>query len=146
MNPDNPAVILFFFPLVWAGVSFVIAQVGGWAELSRYYRSTGPFQGEKWYMRSCRMRLTTRYDCCVTVGANPDALFLSTVFLFRLGHPPLQIPWRDISVTNGKTMFWSWTEFRFQHAPTVWVRFYGRLGGDIRDNAGASWPAAAGAL
>jgi hypothetical protein len=32
--------------------------------------------------------------------ATSDALFLSVFFLFRIGHPPLRIPWSEIQFSN----------------------------------------------
>jgi hypothetical protein len=131
LNLNDPRQFFVFFVLLWMSVGLILAQLSGWAELARHDRSINPFKGSKWRFRSCKMRLTTHYNGCLTVGASPQGLYLAVLFLFRIGHPPLEIPWQDIQTTAGKTLWWRWTEFRFQQAPSVWIRFYGNLGDEL---------------
>src|SRR5260370_20051122 len=42
------------------------------------------------------MRFNSRYNGCLTVGADSSGLFLVPLFIFRLGHPPLFVPWSEI--------------------------------------------------
>jgi len=49
------------------------------------------------------MRFWSHYGGVVRVTAASDALYLSVVFLFRIGHPPLRIPWNEINF--GRTKF-----------------------------------------
>ena len=74
------------------------------------------------------MRWGTNYGNCLTVGAGYQGLYLSVLFLFRSGHPPLLIPWSDISVRTEKGRWFSWTEFRFSRAPSIPLRVSERLG------------------
>jgi hypothetical protein len=37
--------------------------------------------------------------------AADDALYLSVLFPFRLGHPPLCIPWKEIKLSRTKRFF-----------------------------------------
>ena len=140
MNLNDPRYFLPFFVLLWILVGFVVAQIGGWGELSRYYRAGNPFNGQRWSFRSGRMRLNMSYNNCLAVGANTQGLYVAVFFLFRTGHPPLFIPWQDISVKTGKTLWWPWTEFRFRQAPSVFLKTYGGLGEEIKSAAAASWP------
>ena len=39
-----------------------------------------------------------RYNGVLTVGVNPAGLYLAVMPLFRPGHPPLFIPWPDVTV------------------------------------------------
>lgn len=140
MNLQNPQIFFVVFVCVWLLVGIFAAQMSGWAQLSRYYRSEATFEGERWRFRRCRMRWLTHYDRCVTTGANTQGLYLSLFFLFRAGHPPLFVPWAEVTVKQGKTLFWDWTEFRFKQAPGVWMKFYGGLGDEIGRVAGPAWP------
>ena len=135
MNLNDPRQFVVFFVLLWTAVGLILAQLSGWAELARHYRSTNPFDGRKWRFRNGKMRLATHYNNCLTVGANAQGLYLAVLFLFRIGHPPLEIPWQDILTTTGKTLWWKWTEFRFQQAPSVWIRFYGNLGDELQSSS-----------
>jgi hypothetical protein len=140
MKFDDPRYFVIFFVMLWIGVGFLVAQLSGWGELSRCYRLGNPFSGRRWYFRRGRMRLMMSYNNCLTVGSNPEGLYLAVLFLFRVGHPPLFVPWQDISVMTGKLLLWEWTEFRFRQAPGVWLRLYGALGDELRAEAGKSWP------
>jgi hypothetical protein len=144
MNLDDPrylpVVFPIFFVFMWVTVGFVIAQLGGWGELARYYRLQNPFDDKRWHCRSGRMRWTARYNGCLTIGAGSRGLYLAVLFLFRVGHPPLLIPWGDISVKTGKTLWWNWTEFRFRQAPGVYLKIWGGMDDEIRYEAGAFWP------
>ena len=140
MNPTNPQIFFLIFVCLWFAVSFVIAQLSGWAQLSRYYRSETQFEGEPWKFRSCQARWMTHYNNCITVGANAQGLYVAIFLLFRSGHPPLLVPWHNITVRRGKTLFWDWTEFRFEQTPGVWLKFYGGLGEEICRAAGPAWP------
>jgi hypothetical protein len=140
MNFADPRYFFIFFLALWIGVGFLIAQFGGWGELSRFYRSANRFEGKRWYFRSGRMRWMTNYNGCLTVGSSPEGLFLAVLFLFRVGHPPLFVPWQDISVRTGKLLLWEWTEFRFRQAPSVRLRLYGSIGGELKAAAEMSWP------
>lgn len=46
-------------------------------------------------------------------------LYLAVWFLFRVGHPPLVIPWRDITMMQRKRFFMQQVVFRFAHCPSI---------------------------
>ena len=54
------------------------------------------------------MRFKTSYGNAVRMVTAQDALYLSMLFLFRIGHPPLCIPWN---------------EFQFARAKFLWLRY-----------------------
>lgn len=80
------------------------------------------------------------YNNCLTIGSSSQGLYLAVLFFFRVGHPPLLVPWQDISVRMGKTLWWKWTEFRFRQAPGVYLKINARLGEEIKSAAGVFWP------
>ena len=86
------------------------------------------------------MRLGMQYNRVLTVDFNAAGLYLSTFILFRAGHPPLLVPCWDITMNKGKTLFWEWTEFRFEQAPSVWIRFYGKLANEAQASAASYLP------
>lgn len=109
--------------------------MSGWAELARHYRAEVPFLGATWKFQRAKMRLGMQYNNCLTVGFGSAGIYLSTFVLFRVGHPALLVPWWQITMNTGKTLFGQWTKFRFQQAPSVWIRFYGQLATEARANA-----------
>lgn len=110
---QNLAIILpIYFVTLWTGISFLIAKIGGWGLLARRFRLNSTFAGEKWSMQSAAMRFGVSYNNCLTVGANNRGLFVQTMILFRLWHPPLFVPWSEITVFPKKRWLWDFMEYR----------------------------------
>ncbi|NPC71954.1 hypothetical protein D7Y27_34350 [Corallococcus sp. AB004] len=105
---------LFFvmFPVIFVLVSYVLAAMGGWRRLARDYRldKGGGFP--------CRSFVSgevggVSYGNCLTLGGDARGLYLAAFFLFRLGHPPLCIPWADVHdrVRERRLFLFSWDTF-----------------------------------
>ena len=129
---------LIVFPLFWCGVVYLTSLIGGWMRLANHYRYDGNFQGQQWSFQGARIGLSS-YSGVLTVGANWEGLYLKTMFLFRCGHPPLFIPWHDLSVKQTGTIFKS-VEFRFQRVSSVRVKLSQRLSDQLAEVAGDAWP------
>lgn len=63
------------------------------------------------------------------------------LILFRLGHPPLFIPWDDISASEGHLLFFRYVDLTFRRAPGTRLRLRKRLADKVRTEAGPQWPA-----
>ncbi|AXQ30476.1 hypothetical protein D0B54_18120 [Solimonas sp. K1W22B-7] len=121
-SPENPALFLPAFALFWCGICMLISRVGGWRALGRFYRLQGRFDGERWYLRSGSMGLAN-YNGCLTLGADAGGLCLAVLFLFRPGHPPLLIPWRDVTVEPYRMVFlFHRVKLGFRETPSVSLR------------------------
>ena len=104
------AVFPFAFVAMWLGVGFALGHMSGWATLADSYPQTPPYRGAL-VSTSGRMGLTS-YSGVIRLGADESALHLSVVFLFRVGHPPLSIPWSSIQVSIRKGFFIEYVRFR----------------------------------
>ena len=98
-----------FFVAVWTFVCLMIGSVSGWMALAkRFTRQSEPYGDTRtagpWFY-SVYMRFWTHYSSLVHITAADDALYLSVLFLFRIGHPPLRIPWSEIRCSRTK-YFW----------------------------------------
>ncbi|MGA3160229.1 MAG: hypothetical protein ABSC77_03355 [Terracidiphilus sp.] len=62
-------------------------------------KSAGP------YFYTVYMRFWGHYSGIIRMTAASDALYLSVFFPFRIGHPPLCIPWKEITLSRTKR-FW----------------------------------------
>lgn len=121
-SPENPALFLPFFLLMWGGGSLLIALVSGWRRLAQSYPLQGSFDGERWRMRSGKMGLAN-YGSCLTLGSDASGLYLAVLFTFRLGHPPLLIPWRDVTALPYRRFFlFQQVKLEFREAPSVSLR------------------------
>ena len=104
---------LFLFPVlfitVWALSSIVIGLFSGRHSLSRHFRaqsapygdtrSAGPF------FYTVYMRFWGHYNSVIRLTATSDALYASVLSLFRIGHPPLSIPWNEIKFGRTKYLW-----------------------------------------
>ena len=140
---DTPNVELFVLAGVgvWIGIGLLISRVGGWAALATVYGHSGEFRGDCLRFQSARMRWGTNYGNCLTVGANPLGLYLSVLLIFRIGHPPLFIPWMDISISEQKGRWFNSVVLRFRRAPSIPLQVSQQLGRWLANRAGTSWPA-----
>ena len=142
-NTVLPFVLVFpvFFVALWCGIIYLISQISGWALLARRFRSTSPFTGPTWRWQSCRMRWSSHYGNCLTVGSDPTGLFLDILFLFRIGHPPLLIPWAEVSVRRrSQILFWSYVDLRLGREEQVPLQISAKLADRLRTPTGVNWP------
>jgi hypothetical protein len=117
---------LLFIPL-WCAVSVFLAFMGGWRKLAMTYRASNPFFGKKFYFQSASMQRMTNYNNVLIVGGNREGLFLSVLFIFRLGHPPLFFPWAEISFKEKEGKFYDRLELRFTRCSDIPVTISKRL-------------------
>jgi hypothetical protein len=51
---------------------------------------------------------------------NPNGIYLSVLFIFRIGHPPLFIPWPDVSMREKRFLiFFKQVELRFAKCSSI---------------------------
>jgi hypothetical protein len=146
MNFKGPMGDAVFFIVLWICVGYVLGLLSGWHELARAYRHAGAFMGSRWRFQSGQMRLLLGIHNALTVGANPQGLYLAMFAFFRPAGPPLLIPWSDVSARPGKFLFWNYVEFRFRQAPYVFLRLSSSLTKRMQAAAGDSWPVDRGAI
>jgi len=136
-----PFVPLLIFPFFWCAVLWLIGQLSGWSLLAQKFRLTSSFPGECWSWQSARMRWGANYGSCLTAGADATGLYLRVMIFFRAGHPPLLLPWHEISVRKrGKTVFFRYVELSLGREEQIAFRISGRLADRIQAAAGTNWP------
>ena len=79
------------------------------------------------------------YRNIVNFGADSSGLFLSVFPLFRLGNPPLFIPWSDITSSQEKGWLFGGTKLWFRKVPGVWLLIPPELATRILANGEAPW-------
>jgi hypothetical protein len=136
-----PLFFILFFICLWIFISFVISFIGGWRELGKYYRSTNPVEGKKWTWQSGSFRYSTSYNHCLNIAANEEGIRIAVSFMFRIGHPPLFIPWAETRARQEKFLiFWKNTRFTFAKVPDVPFRISNKLAKKIQEAVGQAWP------
>lgn len=122
----------------WAFVLSLVGALSGWGALARHYRTRGAFDGTRFYLASARIGWSN-YGGVLNVGVNAHGLRLSVIFPFRPGHPPLLIPWADVTAEPVKGWVFGYFDLRFRLAPTVHMRIGHQLGTKIAAAANRSW-------
>jgi hypothetical protein len=104
---------LYIVPFFVIGLIFFICYfisfVSGWFTLSRRFtkqaepygetRTVGPF------FYTVYLRFWGHYSSVIRMTATAESLYLSVMFLFRIGHPPLSIPWTEIHFSRTRFFF-----------------------------------------
>jgi hypothetical protein len=110
---DLPSYFWFFIValgVAWMGlICLLISVLSGWYTLSKRFRaqsepygktkSAGPF------FYTVYMRYWVHYSSVIRMTAAEDALYLSVLFLFRIGQPSLCIPWIEIQFGKAKFLW-----------------------------------------
>ena len=130
-----------YFVLLWLAITAVISYIGGWRTLSESFRAREPFVGTKWHFQSGRMRWLSGYNNCLTVGARRDGLYLGVMFFLRFMHPPLFIPWSEVSIQTKQTrIFGERVRLTLGRERAIPLTIRGRLIGKLKAAAGSHWP------
>jgi len=95
--------VLAALPAFWCGVVVLIAQFG-WGRLAARYRTEAEAGGRRLRFASGRVGFAS-YRSTLHVGIEPDGLHLSVPLLFRPGHPPLFIPWGEVTDVTTRRLF-----------------------------------------
>lgn len=98
-----PAFFVVFAGL-WCGVASLIGRLSGWSKLAERYRCTVKPDCQLMTWQSGKLGWGN-YNNCLTLGAAHEGLYLSTQWLFRIGHPPLLIPWSELHYFEQKKLF-----------------------------------------
>lgn len=97
---------LAFFAGFWCLVGVGLAQMSGWATLARLYKAMGHAPGPRSPMQSGALN-GVAFGSALTVGVSEQGLFLAVFPLFRAGHPPLLIPWSQMSDFELEKRLWA---------------------------------------
>jgi hypothetical protein len=106
---NSPYGFAIYFVTLWCFVSYLISFLSGWFTLSMHFKKDSEPYGETKtagpFFYAVYFRLMTHYSSVVRIIAAEDAFYLSVLILFRIGHPPLRIPWDEIQFSR-KKLFW----------------------------------------
>jgi hypothetical protein len=130
-------------PLViasWCLMPYGLALVGGWRRLARRFRAQTPFLGRKWARQTGSLGVFGVYTNTLTIGADSNGLFMVPWLLYSLWHPPLFIPWSEISFERKRFLFMNYLELRLGRSEQVTLTVRAQLGARIEAAAGPGWP------
>lgn len=135
-------IIPIAFVAIWSCTGYLVALTGGWRLLAKRFRMEGEFAGLTRKMQGARMRYSTNYNNALTIGADQNGLFMAPFVLFRVGHPPLFIPWAEISNVRPVTVLFFFQFVAMQLGQQEQIPFMIRtsLAEWLKTLAGTSWP------
>jgi hypothetical protein len=103
---STPYAFAVFFVALWCLISLIVSFVGGWHKLSLRFRAQSEPYGDTRtagpFFYGVQMKYRLGYNNVIRITAAEDALYLSILFLFRVGHPPLRVPWNEIRIGRDK--------------------------------------------
>jgi len=146
MHPSGPhgatlaALLILLFVSCWIVTGMLVSRMTGWHRLAERFALQGDFPAECWRFKSATARYGSQYNNCLTIAANPMGLYMAMLPGFRMGHPPLFIPWSEIAIARTKVLFWNVVQFRIGRESPVTFGFRENFADQIRLAAGASWP------
>ena len=98
-----------FFVAVWTLALIFVSAVSGWSALANHFRSNlepiGETRSAGGFFSSVYFRYWGHYSGVVRLTSATDGLYLSALFPFRPGHPPLRIPWNEIQFSHTRRFF-----------------------------------------
>jgi hypothetical protein len=108
----NPVLVLWSLiiavPLMLFGVIsvslLVISAFGGWRRLAAFFPAIDLPSGRRFLMQSGSVGWVN-YSACLTIYTSADGIYLTTMWPFRAGHPPLFIPWSEIHDVTTRRLF-----------------------------------------
>lgn len=143
-DAHNPAALGVFvgllFLFAWISAGLIVSRMSGWHKLAQRFALQGDFPSRCWRWRSATARYGSHYNNCLRVAADPAGLYMAMPWLFRIGHPPLFIPWSEISISHTKVLLWKMTRFEFGRENPISFSFREDFAEQIRAAAGSSWP------
>ena len=97
------ALFSFFFPLLWSGVIYLISYVSGWHFLASRYRTEPLTEG---FHRGVYGRIgIANYNGVLRIAFTEKGMYLHVMPLFKIGHPPLLLPWTHLKEWKESHLF-----------------------------------------
>lgn len=105
MSSDWTALLVVLaFPVMWGGTCWIIGRMG-WGRLAARYRTEAAGTGRAFRFVSGSIGLAN-YNGALTVHVEAGGLRLAVLPLSRPGHPPLLIPWGEITEIRPRKVLW----------------------------------------
>jgi hypothetical protein len=109
IEPYLPILFLALCIVMMVFICYLISLISGWFALSERFRLQSEPCGETKcagpFFYTVYMRFWGHYSSIIRITAAEDALYLSVILPFRIGHPPLRIPWKEIQFGRTKLLW-----------------------------------------
>ena len=137
---------LVVFCILLLVVLYFLSRVTGWHELAKYYPARNPYQG-KWIghdLDEVEVRFSSSTGVnSIRLGADAQGLYISMWIGYRPFHPPLFIPWSDVTAVRIKEVPWirkpNLVKYIFAMDPDVPVYVGKDIAEEIENHSEGQW-------
>ena len=138
---NHPPFLALAFAAQAALGFYILALMSGWNRLSKRFRNKETFYGETWSFQSARMRSLISFGSALTMGADESGLYMAVFPLFRLCHPPLLIPWSEVSIIPGERgLIFKKRLLLLGRREAISLSISSSLAQNLKEAAGNAWP------
>ena len=91
------------FALAWVGATVLLSVMSGWHQLASRFRATSPIEGERCRFASLSLgtgAFPMSYRNCIFVTVGRSGFVMSVLFLYRMFHPPIYVPWSAVETVH----------------------------------------------
>lgn len=131
----TPLGIAILFAILWCASCYLISFSSGWFALSRRFKKRSEPYGEIHnagpFFYTVYMRFWCHFTCLISLTAASDALYASILFPFRIGHPPLRIPWDEIRFGRTQYFFRNYIVLTLGDQEKIPLRISLRMAGNL---------------
>jgi hypothetical protein len=136
-DPTNPSLFFVQFGLLWLAITTGLSIFSGWRILCSRFPDERVQGGEKFRFASLSMGTSffpVNYSNCVAIEAGTNGFRISLWLLFRLFHPPMFIPWSQVSSIESKSWLFFFRFSRVQlRNSSVKIDVMGRPGVKLKE-------------
>jgi hypothetical protein len=126
--------------LIWFAVPLATSFLSEWNSIAINYPLKEKYKEDRLFFQNVQFGLIL-YTKWVTVGADKSGLFLEVAPLVSFAHPPISIPWSDISTRKVSTIpLFPDIELKLSKVPSASIRIYQSQEDWIKHKVGDSWP------
>ena len=97
----------FVFTILWSGIVYMVSQASGWRHLATKYQ-TSPLK-EGYYGGVYGRMGIANYNGVLRVAFVEQGMYLHVMPLFKIGHPPLLLPWNQLKNWEEGNLFFQKT-------------------------------------
>ena len=126
----------------WFAIIGLLSWLGGWSRLARVYRDemSELTDGHTWRMQSVSLRGWCGYNNCVNIEATAKGLKIAPWFIMRPGHPPLFLPFDEMTSSSRTMLGVGLEQVRMKQEPAIRIDFRRTLVDSVRQELGDVWP------
>lgn len=107
--PYFPVLFPVFFLGMWVLVTFVVSRMG-WSALATRYEGPAHFTGTRLGIISGSVNMSN-YKNALVLHYSHEGIYMRPVWIFRLFHKPVLIPWTEIKeIKEQKVLFFTTKE------------------------------------